>query len=246
MARLAAPGADFVAAYCGMLVIGRAETARGGAAGPRSATCPRPDIAPVEGDILPSLMRASIVSTQTLVARRDRLLELGGFDEDMRALIDWDCCCAWRRSARSPASTSRWCCSASRPTASPATSRLRAAARARAVEKHLALLARHPALLADLHYMVARDAEAAGDPPPPAPRSPGRARSPRPAPSSGRGPRCSPPAARRPLASRRRRARPAGAQAAAGVPRRRAAAPPGRGRRRAAAGWRAAAPGATS
>ena len=108
-------------------------------------------------------MRASIVSTQTLVARRDLLLELGGFDEDMRALIDWEL--MLRLAPRGPVACVDEPLVLQRfsPNSITRDAGLRAAARERAVKKHLALLARHPRLLADLHYMVARDAEAAGD-----------------------------------------------------------------------------------
>ena len=68
---------DYVAAYCGMLILGRARSA----GAPKKKTTsrlepryfPPPEIALVEGDILPSLLRRSLISTQTLVARRDRL-----------------------------------------------------------------------------------------------------------------------------------------------------------------------------
>jgi GT2 family glycosyltransferase len=167
MARLLAPGAGFVAAYCGMLVIGRAEDAggTGGVAGgrPRVAYVPRPDLAPVEGDILTTLMRASIVSTQTLVARRDRLLEIGGFDEAMLALIDRECMLRLARlgpfaCVDEPLVLQRF--SANSITRDVAR---RAEAKTRLVEKHRGLFAGHPRLLAELLYAIAREQASVGN-----------------------------------------------------------------------------------
>ena len=83
MARLS--GSDFVAAYCGMLV--KEDT------GPKTLVhrrYPDPDISPLQGDILPSLSRGSYLSTQMLVIRRDVFDAVGGFDEELEALVDWD------------------------------------------------------------------------------------------------------------------------------------------------------------
>ncbi len=43
-----------------------------------------------EGDIRRPLAHVNLISTQTLVARRDDLQAVGGFDEDLTALVDWD------------------------------------------------------------------------------------------------------------------------------------------------------------
>jgi glycosyltransferase involved in cell wall biosynthesis len=83
MARL--KDSPFVAAYCGMVVKADAlpETAVQG-------RHPDPSIRPLEGDILPSLSRGSYISTQMLVVRRDIFDDVGGFDEDLPALVDWE------------------------------------------------------------------------------------------------------------------------------------------------------------
>jgi hypothetical protein len=165
MARLLAPGADFVAAYCGMLVIGTAGNGDGGGipGRPQVAYVPRPDLATVEGDILPTLIRASVVSTQTLVARRDRLLEIGGFDQEMRALIDRECMLRLAQlgpfaCVDEPLVLQRF--SANRITRDVAR---RAEAKTRMVEKHRALLGRHPAPLAELWYAIAREQQSVGN-----------------------------------------------------------------------------------
>lgn len=88
MERLAACDEKTVAVYCGMAVVGsvfRKEGAR-----TKLRYIPSPDIPEVEGDILHSLLRTSLVSTQMLVARRDVLQKIGGFDENLLALVDWD------------------------------------------------------------------------------------------------------------------------------------------------------------
>jgi glycosyltransferase involved in cell wall biosynthesis len=162
MARLAEP--RFVAAYCGMLVVGRPDADRGGdGARPAIAYVPRPDIAIVEGDILQSLMRTSIVSTQTLVARRDHLLAVGGFDESMPALIDWEC--MLRLAPRGPVACVDEPLVLQRfsPNSITRDAALRAEARERALAKHAALFRPHPALLAELHYRSAHDRRACGD-----------------------------------------------------------------------------------
>ena len=83
MARLLAPGAGFVAGYCGMMILGEVDGAAG--AGRLSARYfPAPEQTELEGDLLEPLLRASLISTQTLVARTDRLREIGGFDPDLR------------------------------------------------------------------------------------------------------------------------------------------------------------------
>ena len=162
MARLRAPGADFVAAYCGMIVIGsHRDLSRTGRT--RIAYVPRSDAGPVEGDILESLMRTSLASTQTLVVRRDLMREVGGFDPEMPALIDWEC--MLRLAPRGPVACVDEPLVLQRFSANSITreAEKRARARARAVAKHRTLLARHPEALAGLHYAVAGDLRNIGD-----------------------------------------------------------------------------------
>lgn len=83
MARLAEGG--FIAAYCGMAIVKATPSGR-----TKLAYLPRPETLHVEGEIAASLVRESFVSTQTLVARREEILAVGGFDESLPALEDWD------------------------------------------------------------------------------------------------------------------------------------------------------------
>ncbi len=80
MARLTAPNADYVAAYCGMLIL------ENEAAYETGRYVPADHIDPKEGDIADMLLWDSFISTQTLVARRADLLTVGGFDPEMPAL----------------------------------------------------------------------------------------------------------------------------------------------------------------
>lgn len=81
----AMPGA--VAVYCGMLVVTALE-AGGGRRAP--AYLPAPGLHPVAGDLRAALLRQSLISTQTLMAPRGVLEALGGFDESLPALEDWE------------------------------------------------------------------------------------------------------------------------------------------------------------
>jgi glycosyltransferase involved in cell wall biosynthesis len=80
IALLEAPGAAYVAAYCGMEI----EEAGG------TRYVPRRDLRHRDANVLPELVWRSFISTQTLIVRRDILVELGGFDEDLEALVDWE------------------------------------------------------------------------------------------------------------------------------------------------------------
>ena len=88
MARLLEPGADWIGAYCGMVIIGTAENK------PNARTVtrylPGANISNLEGDILPAVLRHSFVSTQMLIARRAALQKISGFDEELTALVDWE------------------------------------------------------------------------------------------------------------------------------------------------------------
>ncbi len=108
-------------------------------------------------------MRTSIVSTQTLVARRDRLLQIGGFDEAMPALIDWEC--MLRLAPLGPVACVDEPLVLQRFSANSITRNTlrRAEARDRAVAKHRALLERDPAALAQLYYFVAGEHRITGN-----------------------------------------------------------------------------------
>lgn len=164
MARLATPapdGAGWGGCYCGLLTVGALDARPGERTALRYV--PDPAVTPVEGDILAPLLVRNMISTQTLVVRRDLFLALGGFDETTTPIEDWDF--ALRLAARSPIafvdeplvhqrfspdSITRW-------------TRRRTDSRERLVAKNMALFARHPRLLARQYYILASDNRKAGD-----------------------------------------------------------------------------------
>jgi len=163
MARLSAPGAAYVAAYCGMLILGAPDEAPGTSGRLQVRYFPGPEETALEGDLLLPLLRTSLISTQTLVARRDRLLEIGGFDPDLRALIDWDC--VLRLAPLGPIAFVDEPLALQRFSANSITRDRprKLAAQIRLAEKHAALLEAHPAIHAGRHYVIAGGRRQAGD-----------------------------------------------------------------------------------
>ena len=164
MARLATPapgGAEWGGCYCGLLTVG-ALNARPGER-TRLRYVPDPSVRPAEGDILEPLLVRNMISTQTLVVRRDIFLALGRFDEETTPIEDWDF--AVRLAARgpiafvdeplvhqrfSPNSITRW-------------AERRRESQQRLVTKNMALFAGRPHLLAQQYYILAGDSRKAGD-----------------------------------------------------------------------------------
>ncbi|MBB5224394.1 glycosyltransferase involved in cell wall biosynthesis [Amaricoccus macauensis] len=79
---------DAIAAYCGLLTVGELDADAHGRT--RLAYVPGPEIELVEGRIQPTLLMQNVMSTQTVVVRRDVFLALGGFDESLPAMEDWE------------------------------------------------------------------------------------------------------------------------------------------------------------
>lgn len=168
MARLLAPrpagAADYVAAYCGMMILGEPHGPLGTPEGRmRPRYFPDPSETAVEGDLLVPLLRMSLVSTQTLVARADRLREVGGFDPDLKALIDWDC--VLRLAPLGPIAFVDEPLALQRFSQNSITRdhARKLAAQKRVAQKHAALFAAHPKLSARHHYVMAGGHRRAGD-----------------------------------------------------------------------------------
>jgi len=150
---------EVVAVYCAMRIEDPDGVSRAG-----SRILPGPGVRLREGKILPSLLRDSFVSTQTLMVRRDVLERLGGFDPALPALQDWELMLRVAGAGTvafvpDPLVVQRF--SANSLTRVRAR---RAAARAAILARHGALFATDPMALALHHYRVAGDARALGRP----------------------------------------------------------------------------------
>ena len=163
MARIAALGSACVGGYCGMTIVGEAGGTDRAAGGKAESYYPPAALGPREGDILERLLRVSLISTQTLVARRDLLDRVGGFDESLPALVDWDCVLRLARHgpfAFVDAPLVRQYFSADSITRSRAK---RAFAREAIVAKNLDLLRDRPAVLAEHYKAISGEKRRLGD-----------------------------------------------------------------------------------
>lgn len=153
MADLDAPGADFVAGYCGMEIEGTDPL----------RYVPDPAIPHRSGDIMPSLISQSFISTQTLIVRRDLLERHGGFDEDLKALVDWEL--MLRIAPEGPVALVDEPLVLQRFSDNSITrnSARRVAARAHLVEKHGSLIAKYDGALAGHLHAIAGGYRMAGD-----------------------------------------------------------------------------------
>lgn len=141
---------DFVAAYCGMLIKEDAHPDT-----PVQGRIPDRTITPLEGDILPSLTRQSYISTQMLVIRRNVFDAVGGFDEDLLALVDWEL--MLRVAGQGPVAFVDEDLVVQRMSGNSITnsSRKRLGAQEYVLEKHSDLLAQYPEALAGHHHRLA-------------------------------------------------------------------------------------------
>lgn len=79
---------DYGAVYCGKVTYGEAGF---GDMGPRRVYyAPMLHCTETSGDILLQLLKTPMISTQTLMVRKDLLDQIGGFDETARIGQDWD------------------------------------------------------------------------------------------------------------------------------------------------------------
>jgi len=79
---------DCVCVYCIKIVYGRDSNY---VRGKRRILCvPGPDIEMVSGNLRLSLAEKNIVSTQTIVCKKDALMRVNGFDERLYNSVDWD------------------------------------------------------------------------------------------------------------------------------------------------------------
>jgi len=79
---------EYGAIYCAKITHGEGKM---GVYGPREVQyMPLPGYEKTSGDISRELVRRAMVSTQTLMARKDLLQSIGGFDESLKLGQDWD------------------------------------------------------------------------------------------------------------------------------------------------------------
>ncbi len=158
MADLDAPGADFVAGYCGMEIEG---TGAEKAGPPRYV--PDPAIPHRSGAIMPSLISQSFISTQTLIMRRDLLERHGGFDEDLKALVDWELMLGIAPEGPVALVDEPLVLQRFSDNSITRNSARRVAARAHLVEKHGSLIAKYDGALAGHFHAIAGGYRMAGD-----------------------------------------------------------------------------------
>lgn len=88
LARLEDAGETCVLVYCTKIVYGRDEKRRRGTR--RIACVPPPDAVELRGDMREVMARTTSISPQTMLVRRQALLDIGGFDERLYGSEEWD------------------------------------------------------------------------------------------------------------------------------------------------------------
>jgi glycosyltransferase involved in cell wall biosynthesis len=161
MARIASLGPDCVGAYCGMTIVGSPSILRSEASSERYY--PDETLGMREGNILSALLRTSLISTQTLVARRDMLTQIGGFDEALPALVDWDCVLRLARIGPFAFVDEPLVRQYFSENSITRSRKKRAFARERIVEKNMDLLEQAPKVLADHYRSIAGESRRLGD-----------------------------------------------------------------------------------
>jgi glycosyltransferase involved in cell wall biosynthesis len=160
MARLGGAAGETVACYCGMVAVSGGGWIKGDldrSPGERTHVyyLPSRGRTVVEGDIRDALLRANLVSTQMLVARRDALVKIGGFDEALPALVDWDCVIRLAEVGPFVFVGEPLVLQFFSDNSLTRSRQKRADARARILEKHHALFTAYPKVMARQHMSVA-------------------------------------------------------------------------------------------
>ena len=139
-----------VASYCAMVVKEDA-----GPDTPVQARYPRPGTAPLSGDILPALAMTSFISTQMLTLRRDAFEAVGGFDEDLPVLVDWELMLRVAQIGPVAHVDETLVVQRMSPNSVTHSSPRRLKSQERILEKHRDLLGRYPEALAHHHHRIA-------------------------------------------------------------------------------------------
>ena len=153
MARLAEAGEAVAGAYCGLLTLGWLDDAPDARMAVRYV--PEPGVAQAEGDILAPLLFDNLISTQTLVVRRDRFEALGGFDGGSAAFEDWDFAIRLAQAGPIAFVDEPLVHQRLSPNSITRDTAAKLAGRIRLVERNRAAFAGHPALLARQYRYIA-------------------------------------------------------------------------------------------
>jgi glycosyltransferase involved in cell wall biosynthesis len=161
MAQIASLGPDCVGGYCGMTIVGSPSTLPSETSSERYY--PDEKLGIREGDILSTLLRTNLISTQTLVARHDLLTRIGGFDEALPALVDWDCVLRLARLGPFAFVDEPLVRQYFSENSITRSREKRAFARERIVEKNMDLLRLAPEFLAEHYRSIAGESRRLGD-----------------------------------------------------------------------------------
>jgi glycosyltransferase involved in cell wall biosynthesis len=161
IARIASLGPDCVGGYCGMTIVGSPSTLPSET--PSERYYPDETLGIREGNIGSALLRTSLISTQTLVARHDLLTRIGGFDEALPALVDWDCVLRLARLGPFAFVDEPLVKQYFSENSITRSREKRAFARERIVEKNIDLFRQHPEILAKQYRSLAGEKRRLGN-----------------------------------------------------------------------------------
>lgn len=145
-AQMEALGPGDVAVYCAM-EIREGET--------RVGRVPKASDTHLSGDILPGLTNNSFISTQTVIIRRDVLEEVGGFDEDLHALVDWELMLRVAQKGTVAFVDEELVIQIMSGNSITRSTEKRLGAQEYVLDKHLSLFRRYPQALARFHHRIA-------------------------------------------------------------------------------------------
>lgn len=157
----AAPSQNVVACYTGMAILNQPE--------PNQKTrtvlnyIPPSDQRVVDGNLQEALLARSFISTQMLMARRNALLDIGGFDEQLPALEDWDCAIRLAQKGHFVFVDEPLVLQTFSENSITRNRRKWLQARIHIIEKHYAALAANPCILAGHHVAIAGEQRRVGN-----------------------------------------------------------------------------------
>jgi glycosyltransferase involved in cell wall biosynthesis len=151
---------DYGAIYCAKITSGEGKF---GVYGPREVQyMPMPGYEKTSGDISRELIRRAMISTQTLMARRDLLESIGGFDETLKLGQDWDLTTRLSRVTKFLFVDKPLALCFTSPNSISKVKTNQAIARKCMLDKHLDLISEDPALHASYLSEIARVYQRAG------------------------------------------------------------------------------------